>query len=310
MIFVSIAAYKDTPDLIRTVYSALKAAKWPKQLVFGVVNQTDTPDADGKALKGYPVRLMQIPARDSLGVAWARSLVQQNFYDNEDYYLQIDSHMHFLPDWDEYLIDLSQSRANRKSIITAYPYGFSRNSMGITMDCEISEDTTLVMRPMPDQIFTQEDAAIRFESRHAPVRTPVLGCHLAAGFLFTTRNFVQEVPYDPQFYFHGEEQGLATRAWTRGWDLVHPPYIPVLHRYKKPDNPHAGHHWNGRDEQQVAVLQDRARGRLVDLVDGKLNGTIFGLGQDRTLSDFAAMSGLDYENRTVFTPDHLKDAFL
>ena len=43
---------------------------------------------------------------------------------------------------------------------------------------------------------------------------------LSAHFIFTDGS-VEEVPYDPDLYFHGEEPSLAARSYTHGTCLHH-----------------------------------------------------------------------------------------
>ena len=42
-----------------------------------------------------------------------------------------------------------------------------------------------------------------------------------------------EVPYDPDYYFHGEEISLAVRSYTWGYDLFHPHKIIAWHEYTR-----------------------------------------------------------------------------
>lgn len=308
-IFVSVAAYAD-PHLEYTLKNALRQAAHPEALVFGVLNQTTNRLSDKTMLQQFPVRLIQITPPESYGAAWARSVIQ-TLYDNERYFLQIDSHMVFERGWDTHLIDTLE-KLPPKSIISAYPYGYSRVVEKIIFDCEVSTETTLVIRPMPDQILTPENPVLHFHSCHLPERRPVLGSHIAGGFLFTTGDFLQEVPYDPQWYFHGEEQGLTLRAFTHGWDIYHIPNIPLYHLYKSANIDHTGHHWHKkwqRSSQQVAHLDDRARRRLSDLIAGRLQG-VYGLGGARSLADFAIRSGINYRDCTITEPANLAGRLL
>jgi len=308
-IFISVAAYAD-PHLEYTLQSALRQAAHPEALVFGILNQTTTPLADKITLQRFPVRLIQITPQESYGAAWARSVIQ-SLYDNEPYTLQIDSHMAFDPGWDTHLIDILEALPG-KPILSAYPYGYSRIGEKITFDCEISPETTLITRPMPDQILTPQNPVLRFHTRHLPERQPVLGSHIAGGFLFTTGDFLQEVPYDPQWYFHGEEQALTLRAFTNGWDVYHIPRIPLYHLYKQPNVDHRGHHWNKkwqRPARQVAHLEARAQQRLVDLIADRIRG-VYGLGGARSLTDFAILSGINYRDCTITEPANLAGRLL
>jgi hypothetical protein len=135
------------------------------------------------------------------------------------------------------------------------------------------------------------------------VREPLLGGHIAGGFYFTLGKLVYEVPYDPYLYFHGEEQSLAIRAFTRAWDIFHIPHIPLYHLYKRPDTEHHNHHWHSSWEQhrdyQWTELQERAKQRLMDLVYRRTLTGAWGLGDARSLADFAELTGIDYEQQRL-----------
>lgn len=307
-IFISVASFVDS-ELEKTLLSAFSQAKYKGRLVFGVLNQTPTAKVDRTMLTrhGLPLRLLQVTPEESQGAAWARAVVQ-TLFDGEDYYLQIDSHMLFTPDWDVRLVQDMETVGDEKAILSAYPYGYHYQDGQPVLDCEVSPDTTLVLRPKSDL----EWPAILFESRHYAGKAYVSGCHLAAGFLFTAGRFVEEVPYDSRYYFHGEEHGLFLRAYTRGWTVYHPPFIPVYHLYKKSGVSQIGHHWNPRWKRKpddIARLQERARERLDDLIAGRLSG-VWGLGQERTLEDLARDFGVDYRNRVVEEPAYLFGALL
>jgi Glycosyltransferase (GlcNAc) len=72
---------------------------------------------------------------------------------------------------------------------------------------------------------------------------------LSAHFLFTIGSFTQEVPYDPELYFFGEEINLAQRAFTWGYDFFHPQEMLVWHQYNRDGPKHWSDHpgWGERD---------------------------------------------------------------
>ncbi len=98
-IFVQIASYRD-PELIPTIKSCLENAKYPENLVFGICRQFSHEDKFDD-LTEYETddrfRILNIPHQEALGVCWARNQVQQ-LYNEEEYTLQIDSHMRFEKD--------------------------------------------------------------------------------------------------------------------------------------------------------------------------------------------------------------------
>ena len=101
MIFVQIASYRD-PELIPTVLDLVDKAKNPESLRIVVAWQHD----DNETLEPikHLIEYMDIPYVESKGVCWARNLIQQQ-YQNEDYYLQLDSHHRFIKNWDIEIIN-------------------------------------------------------------------------------------------------------------------------------------------------------------------------------------------------------------
>lgn len=101
-IFISIASYED-PTLIRTIKSALKNADKPNELIFGLGLAYKTiPDLS--FLSENQKKIIEFDVNSRPGVCRARYLIKK-LYDQEDYFLQIDSHMIFDKSWDSYLIN-------------------------------------------------------------------------------------------------------------------------------------------------------------------------------------------------------------
>jgi len=306
-IFLSIASYLD-PLLFFTLNDAVAKAARPELLALGVVDQhvQDQRAAIAALPFARQVRYVHVDARDTLGVSWARSTAF-SLYDGEAFLLQVDSHTLFEPGWDEQLRGLHARLAGRsaKPVISTYPYRFDIVD-GVPRYTPSEGRTALVLRPHPEKNLAPDDAVLRFMARHLFASEPVMGCHVSAGFLFAAGSFVEEVPYDPYLYFHGEEQSLAVRAFTRGWDIYHPLATPVYHLYKNEGTAYATHHWHGELETRRAFpssyLTDRARLRLNRLLMGDGLPGAYGLGSVRTLAQFAELSGIDYARQTISDP--------
>lgn len=304
-IFISIASFCD-PYLLHTVKDACNKAKHPANLVFGIIDQH--PFNRRHNLNELPqkpvIRYVHTHPVDSRGVCWARS-VAFTLYQNETYLLQIDSHMLFEQDWDEQLITQLEALRVRhpKPIVSTYPYGFEFVDGEPKVLISISDQTTLVLRPHPETDLSETNATLRFRAEHVFKREPIMGAHVAGGFIFTLGNFVQEIPYDPYLYFHGEEQDLAIRAFTNGWDIFHPPHIPLFHLYKLPNTDHQTHHWHPEWEKdrdfKWTELTESAKQRLIELLYKRSNLGVYSLGKKRTLKDFAKLSGIDYINKRL-----------
>jgi hypothetical protein len=306
-IFISIASYLD-PMLFFTLNDAVAKASRPELLSLGVVDQH--LDDQRAAITALPfarqVRYVHLHPQDTLGVSWARSTAF-SLYDGEAFLLQVDSHTLFEPGWDEQLRKLHATLRERsaKPVISTYPYRFDMVD-GVPQYAPGEGRTALVLRPHPEKGLAPDDAVLRFMARHLFTSEPVMGCHVSAGFLFAAGGFVEEVPYDPWLYFHGEEQSLAVRAFTRGWDIFHPLTTPVYHLYKQEGRSYESHHWHGeldaRRAFQSSYLTERAKQRLNRLLMGDGLPGAYGLGSVRTMAQYAELSGIDYARQTISDP--------
>lgn len=303
MIFISIAAFHE-PLLAQTIADACHKAERPDELVFGVVDQhPHNRRAELQAL--YPnlkLRYVHVHPVDARGVCWARALCF-SMYRGEAFVLQIDSHMIFELAWDGRLQQQIRtlSRLSAKPLVTNYPWGFEMRGRTPVVDPHRTLGVTLFLKPHPDTALSDHCATLRFVADQIKTDQPVRACHIAAGFFFTLGQFVDEVPYDPQLYFHGEEQSLALRAYTRGWDLFHMEEIPLYHLYKRGGNENEGLHWHSRwsDLRDISYAEAtrHADERLMDLVYERRDLGVYGLGQQRSLDDYARDFGIDYRKR-------------
>ena len=319
-IFVSIAAFCD-PFLRFTIESLFAEASAPEALVLGVVDQSidglhpwlaEQPFAD-------QVRYLHIDPLHSRGVCWARHLAQ-TLYDDEAYFLQVDSHTWFAPCWDDNLRTQLTALAglSPKPVLSIYPPAFEFDDSGQAVKKSAQTQSVALFAVKPDQTLSAENLVLTFrvayqqlppEARNdqAEACYYARGFHLAGGFLFTLGDFVREVPYDPRFYFHGEEQGLALRAFTHGWELFHPQFhrVPLFHLYKTPKSASPNLHWREDLEARRKIKwperRRHAQQRLHDLLLGRVEAP-YALGNERSLAAFIERSGIDYPKLQISAP--------
>ncbi len=290
-IFISIASYRD-PELEPTIEDCLAKARHPEHLTFGVCWQHGPEETAPRRFSDARFRVIDIDWRESRGACWARAEVMK-LWRGEDWFLQLDSHHRFVPDWDVKLLAQAEATRSAKPVLTAYPPAYSSTGDPASFDDEptliifdrFTEDGLLSLKPIsiPKQDWGGGPVASRF---------------LAAGFLFAPGSFVEDVPYDPDLYFIGEEITLAVRAFTHGYDLFHPSEIIVWHQYTREGLPK---HWSDHTRENGIEqcwdkldFSSRAKARLL-LLDAK-DGS-FGCGAVRSVADYERYAGLSFSHR-------------
>lgn len=303
-IFVSLASFCD-PWLVATVRDACAKARNPSRLVFGVVEQEVHSRrqalADIVSAAGATLRYVHVQPEQSMGVSWARSLAFALFR-GEEKLLQIDSHMAFETAWDATLQrqHLAVSARYPKAVITTYPPDCRVDGDVLVRTRHETDADVAVLRPIESQPFDVENPILRFSPHCLALTVPIEGAHIAAGYLFASGNFVEEVPYDPQLYFHGEEHSLSLRAWTRGWDILHLPDTPVAHLYRTAESTDRSLHWHSDWDELRPLrhyeLSAQTVRRFLRMIRGELPPGPYALGAERSLDDYARRFGIDYRN--------------
>jgi hypothetical protein len=302
-VFVSIASYCD-PVLGFTLARARATARWPGQLHFGVVDQSPADSPHPAPADVSPARLsyVRVDPLYARGPCWARAIAM-SLYDGEQWFFQIDSHMDFDLHWDERLIAQAMVLLTGRVgvVLSGYPNAFVfKGNQPVRRP---ATDKVLVHVVKPGTSFEPDHPVLGFEAHPVDQCEAVPGMHVGAGCLFAPGQFVQSFPYDPWFYFHGEEQALAARIFTHGWDIFHVPQ-PVYHLYNTGDAgaPPRPLHWDPSQDTQRQrnwwALEQRSRGRLAALLAGEPLG-VYALGSARSMADYAAFSGIDYAARTI-----------
>jgi len=295
-IFVQIASFRD-PQLNPTIKDMLENAKYPENLRIGICNQYN-PEDDFN-LDEYKnderFRIDDIIDTDSKGVCWARHMVQQR-YSGETYTLQIDSHMRFVKNWDEEMIQMIkdlQGKGYKKPLLTGYvssfdpdndPKGRTQDPWRMTFDRFTPEGCVFFLpETIPGWKELKEPITARFYSAH---------------FCFTLGQFATEVQHDPNYYFHGEEISIAVRAYTHGYDLFHSHKVLIWHEYTRKNRTK---HWDVDKEWYLKNDASHKRNRELLGVDGeKFSGdTSFYYGTERTIQDYEKYSGILFEKRAV-----------
>ena len=298
-IFVQIASYRD-PELLKTLDDLFDKADRPDDLTVCVAWQHNPKDAwdNLDKYKNDPrVIILDIPYKQSKGACWARNRIQQ-FYNNQAYTLQLDSHHRFIKGWDTELIEMHQGLKEdgyKKPLLTGYissfdpdndPKGRNQEPWWMTFDRFTPEGVVFFLpASIPD-----------IKNVKAPVRARFFSAH----FTFTSGDFCTNVPHDPNFYFHGEEITLAVRAFTHGYDLFHPHKVIAWHEYTRKGRTK---HWDDSGEWVSMNTKTHKKTRQLLGIDGEANEEVqksmYGLGNVRTLQDYEKYAGIRFRDRAV-----------
>jgi hypothetical protein len=294
-IFISIASYRD-PELEHTIKSAMDNADRPTKLNFGIVHQgTDKEMPDLSWVENKKVISMH--PRDAMGVGFARSKAME-LYDNEEYFLQIDSHIQFVHGWDTKLINqlkMAQEKSgNDKIIISAFPGMYIRESnkavlIGFHKGNEMTYPCKQVLSRRKNGAWASGRVDFEFKDD-----TPEQSNTVLAGFVFTTGNIVKEIPYDPEISFFGEELCFAARAWTNGWDIYSPKEFILYHFYGRNGYKKV---WKDNNVRNIswAEIEAKSEEKQKRVLCG-IEQTVYGLNSVRSIEDYEKLVGYNFKN--------------
>lgn len=305
-IFISIASYRD-PLLEWTIRDAYENAKDKDSLVFGVVEQSyDKEFFDPSTLPfSDQIRYVRVDPEQSHGCCWARNLAQ-SLWNGEDYYFQIDSHIGFDPNWDRLMHTAMQHlmEHHERPLITNMPYALEakdddikNNPIKKIKDQNEFASLTRVCRPVNNDNLFKDSYYVGVQCDYVPKKHFVQGYLLAAGCVFTLGKWAEEVPYDPHLFFEGEEQSMALRSWTHGYNIFHISPLTFYHYYI---SAYKKRFWSDDVKKQVTWqdLNLKSFKRLEQVVTGKDCG-VYGLGSRRSLKDYIRFTGIDYINKRI-----------
>lgn len=304
-IFINIASYRD-PECQWTVKDLFEKAKYPDRVFVGICWQFDQEEDKHcfeVTTRPDQVRVLPVDWRDAEGVCWARHQTQL-LHEGEEYTLMIDSHMRFMPGWDELMIEeLALCDSNKPVLSCSPPMYTPPNNLHHFINPSVRR-----VKPF------MQDGNIRCQGEALDVAPPkpLKGAFLVANFVFSRSEIIKEVPYDPYLYFDQEEITYAARLYTHGWDVFHPHRQFLYHYYNDRREPEGGSvrplHWHDlhkENRKQISFLRDRGLKRFNHMTGYRFSNDpevlkeleAYGFGKERTLSEFEAYTGLDFKRK-------------
>lgn len=294
-IFVSIASYRDR-KCRKTIHSLFANAAFPSTIFVGVCEQNKTKKEGCGCCSKYDsqIRFKHLSYKEAKGPTFARYWCSL-LWRGEELYLQIDSHMKFVPDWDTKCFQMihEASRSSPRAVVSAYPPTPGQMHIeGTPAMCGAKYKQTL-----PSFTASWSD----------PEPTPVVAPKpfVAAGLMLLFGSFLYSVPFDPYLphLFQGEEILFSARLWTHGFDIYTPNIKICSHDYGRNENPKVWKDQNGTLCRNRAVKRAQFILGLVPkksiLPDFLIGTNYYGLGKERTIQSFWKKSGIDPHSKNV-----------
>ena len=338
--FVSVVSYRDEfcPE---TLQEAFLKAKHPEKLFVGLVQQNCQegkcrsgvleggkvedvgPDPDCFALfcassigtkycSNGQIRLLKMKETESLGPYMARFFASK-LWMGEQWYMQIDSHITFLQNWDALSIEMLKKAPSKKPVISHYPPPHT---------ADLIKKSTVAAPRLCGPVFATSDLEaqiIRLEGSYnydsVQLNTPRFAPFVAAGYMVAPSDMLKDVPFDPflPYIFMGEEILLSARLWTSGYDIFSPTQSLLGHHYVRNHKPkfwetiHRTFTPGVHNPLQMCVL-NRVKYQLgypesaKDMVKPKSLFTAvdqYGMGSERTLDEYLKIVGLNMVTKEV-----------
>jgi hypothetical protein len=293
-IFVSIASYKDS-ELLNTLNDLYENAKNPDDIRCVVLNQTNYDESNDFKLffNDKKIEIYSVDYRHTKGVCWVRHKIQ-SFIEDEDYYLQIDSHMRFDKDWDEKFKNYLNECNSLKPVITFYPSAYSIEDGKKQFNIIKNEIRGLNRQACSSLGISMNKALCDLQNGD---NKPIPGTTIAAGFLFASIDYAKEVPYDPNLFWNYEESDQTYRGFTHGWDFFGLPECLIWHKYNTTgvmthykENPNSMHRENFSNSYAEKKL-------FQPDYDG-----LYKLGNVRTLEEFEILNNISFKDKIFEKP--------
>ncbi len=265
LIFLSIAAYCDT-QLIPTIDDALREASNPERIILGVhLQDTDIARKELLDQNYLNLKLIYTPKEQAEGAVWARNRIKRELYCGEDYFMQIDSHSRFKNNWDNLLINQFESIQEDRVVLTTYPNHFEISDEDRSY-LQLTNHSPLRIRKFLTD-YWEENRLTAGNSHKMEDYEIKESKWCAAGFLFTTKDWVESIKVPDDILFNGEEDLMTHLSFLKGYNLRVTSEACVWHNYNY-KNEKTG-------ERYKEFNPNMKRDDAMSIVNRKLFGSIY-----------------------------------
>ena len=307
VINVLIPDYCD-PDLINTVKSMFINAANPQRVRIKVFYQDDNDEMFEELSNMSNVKMKRISPDACRGSAYARYQCSTMVENDTDYVMHVDSHMRCAKFWDVAMITLWKNCNDENAIVSQRSPNFSEcYDEPLDSDRWIKEVWHIFNKlryagytdfygnvlPIPLVVCPNDNSISR--------QTACISAHT----LFIKASTDKIVPFDPYMYFYADENCMALRYWTHGYNIYSPDYYPIFHLYEREEtmkkylNIDLDRGNRVQDDWLRYTVEVERTKALFGLFDRKVDLGRFCLGDKRTLKEYEEYCGVDFKNKKI-----------
>jgi len=292
-ILISVVSYREI-ELEHTVRSFYEDAKYKDRILFSVVSQ-DYEHPDLSFIPTLNLKYLKVDPKETYGLTWARSIAIAMFSDY-DYFLQIDAHMFSVKNWDVDIIEVykkAKEKFNSPVVLSAYPAMYKRYSNGDRKKGPVLSMSHAVLNGAYFRNWPEHKEAEDLTEHH----------YIQGACVFSKKEFLLEVPQDPELDFFCDEVCLSIRAFYHRYPIV---FFnnPVFFHFYSQDRVAIQSNikpWND-GHPKLNRLNDTSRGNK--FIRGELQG-FYGVPK-KTINEFCKLTGyiIPLDIREIGVPEH------
>jgi len=295
-IFINMPSYKD-PEIWDTVDHFISNAKFPERVYFGItVQDNDIEFNISEALKRKNVLIDSLKPGTIIGCQPARKN-SHKFYNKQDYYLNMDSHMRAVQNWDTLIIkdfeDLELKKG--KSVMTGYVNSYDVDKDGRSI---LNKETPWIFYMSEQNVLTfKNNGILQMCPKHSDHVEPVLSPYISGHFFFARGKYVERVKFVEEITFIEEELFMAVRFFTAGYNIYIPSNTYVFHRYGRPNRELI---WDDFPEKFYPA-SEASKNFSINVLENNIIDEEKGLFSERTLEEFETYASITFKTRELGT---------
>lgn len=330
-LYLTISSFRDKL-CSKTLYNLYTKAKFPSRIFVGVVQQNAADDEDcfdaycvlmksmyknDKCPYAENIRMDRYDSRKAKGPTWARAKGSLLMRD-EEFCMQTDSHMDFVPDWEAHMMHMWAQTGNEYGILSTYVADSAELKYNIN-DGKGLNGLHEVPHLCMVTLFGANNLIRNWGTKCARMlpKPKLTNMIWGAGLSFSKCHAERKVPYDPHtpYIFDGEEFSRAIRYWTYGYDIYSPNRVFIVHNYvvSQADPKHSAWYSNGIDHSEGSPEDSTKRLKMLlgiprpmmeenDAFQVEwLRRSKYGLGDRRTFQQAIEFSGVDLVNTKILS---------